>query len=78
MYSCIKKVTFSRTGFPDLIIREMKDDISNTITFEMRGGKSNHVQSGYSWHIIQNEALDTYRRWMVSLPENTTVKIENF
>lgn len=76
MYSCIKIVTFSRNGFPDVVCREMFDDISRKTDVQVRGGKNNHNQSGYSWHNLQGEFLKTYSEWIKSCPSDVKIKIE--
>lgn len=76
MYSCIKKVKFSRNDFTDIFCREMFDDISGETDIQVRNGKSNHAQSGYNWETITNEnLLKTYFSWLENPPENTLVTI---
>jgi len=76
MYSCIKNVTFSRDGFPDVICREMLDDISGKTDVQIRGGKNNHNQSGYNWQNLQGEFLTTYNNWISNCPSDVKIKIE--
>lgn len=78
MYSCIKIVTFSRKGFPDVVCREMFDDISGKIDVQLRGGKNNHSQSGYSWYTIKHDALETYNEWISNCPSDVKIKIKEF
>lgn len=77
MYSCIKEVTFSKMGFPSVVCREMYDDTTDFIYVQIRGGKSNHAQSGYTWHTLQNQALKTYHEWLSNPPSDVSVRIKN-
>lgn len=77
MYSHIKEVTLSKTGFPDVVCREMFDDATGLVDVQIRGGKNNHEQSGYSWHTLKNQGLETYHKWLSNPPNDVLVKVKN-
>ena len=78
MYSCIKTVIFSKEGFQDIFCREMYDDVSYATDVQIRGGKSNHSQSGYFWNTLKGEELKTYEKWVLNAPDDVLVKITTF